>query len=151
MTATLERTRMPATPTRASSAWGVRVAVGGLLVATALLYLWGLGNSGWANAYYSAAAQAGASSWKALLFGATDPAGGITLDKTPASVWVMAASVKIFGLSSWSVLVPQALEGVASVGLLYAAVRRTSGHVAGLLAGVALALTPVVVLMFRFN
>ena len=116
-----------------------------------MLYLWGLGASGWANAYYSAAAQAGAASWKALLFGATDAAGGITVDKTPASVWVMGLSARIFGVNSWSILVPQALMGVATVWLLYAAVKRVAGEWAGLLAGVVLALTPVAVLMFRFN
>ena len=151
MTAMLERTRMPATATRSARDAGGRLALGGLLAGTALLYLWGLGNSGWANAYYSAAAQAGAATWKALLFGATDAAGGITLDKAPASVWVMAISVKIFGLSSWSVLVPQALEGVAAVGLLFASVRRTIGTGAGLLAGAVLAVTPVAALIFRFN
>nr|WP_051386484.1 glycosyltransferase family 39 protein [Actinokineospora inagensis] len=122
-----------------------------MLVGTALLYLWDLGASGWANAYYSAAAQAGGQSWSAWFFAATDSAGGITVDKTPASVWLMGLSVRLFGLSSWSVLVPQALAGVASVWLLYAAVRRWSGHHAGLIAGAALALTPVATLMFRFN
>jgi 4-amino-4-deoxy-L-arabinose transferase-like glycosyltransferase len=122
-----------------------------LLTATGLLYLWGLGASGWANAYYSAAAQAGAASWKALLFGATDAAGGITVDKTPASVWVMGLSARIFGVNSWSILVPQALMGVGTVWLLYAAVKRVAGEAAALLAGVVLALTPVAVLMFRFN
>lgn len=122
-----------------------------LLTATGILYLWGLGASGWANAYYSAAAQAGAASWKALLFGATDAAGGITIDKTPASVWVMGLSARIFGVNSWAILVPQALMGVATVWLLYATVKRVAGEVAGLLAGVVLALTPVAVLMFRFN
>jgi 4-amino-4-deoxy-L-arabinose transferase-like glycosyltransferase len=122
-----------------------------LLSATGLLYLWGLGASGWANAYYSAAAQAGAASWQALLFGATDAAGGITVDKTPASVWVMGLSARLFGVNAWSILVPQALMGVATVWLLYAAVRRVAGPAAALLAGVVLALTPVAVLMFRFN
>src|SRR2546421_3869012 len=116
MTATLERTRMPATPTPASSAWGARVALGGLLVATALLYLWGLGNSGWANAYYSAAAQAGASSWKALLFGATDAAGGITLDKGPAAGGGVGASGEIFGVRPWGGLGAPTLEGGAAGG-----------------------------------
>jgi 4-amino-4-deoxy-L-arabinose transferase-like glycosyltransferase len=151
MTTTVERVSAPAEANPAAPANRHRNAAGALLIGTALLYLWGLGASGWANAYYSAAAQAGAASWKALFFGATDAASGITLDKAPASVWVMALSVKVFGLSSWSVLVPQALEGVASVGLLYATVRRTSGHAAGLIAGAVLALTPVAVLMFRFN
>jgi 4-amino-4-deoxy-L-arabinose transferase-like glycosyltransferase len=122
-----------------------------LLAGTAVLYLWGLGASGWANAYYSGAVQAGSQDWKAFFFGSFDSANGISVDKPPASLWVMALSVRIFGLSSWSILVPQALMGVAAVGLLYATVRRWSGAVAGLLAGAVLALTPVAVLMFRFN
>jgi 4-amino-4-deoxy-L-arabinose transferase-like glycosyltransferase len=122
-----------------------------LLAATGVLYLWGLGASGWANAYYSAAAQAGAASWKALLFGATDAVGGITVDKTPASVWVMGLSTRVFGVNSWAILAPQALMGVATVWLLYAAVKRVAGEWAGLLAGAVLALTPAAVLMFRFN
>jgi len=73
------------------------------------------------------------------------------VDKTPASLWVMELSGRIFGFSQWSMLVPQALEGVASVALLYAAVRRWFGPAAGLIAGLVLALTPVSVLMFRFN
>ena len=113
-----------------------RAALAALLVGTAALYLWGLGESGWANSFYSAAAQAGSESWSALFFGASDAAGSITVDKTPLALWPMALSVKVFGLSSWSILVPQALEGVAAVWLLHAAVRRTTGSAgAGLLAG----------------
>ncbi|SDM24374.1 ArnT family glycosyltransferase [Allokutzneria albata] len=122
-----------------------------LLGASALLYLWALGDSGWANAYYSAAAQAGGESWTAWFFGSTDAANGITVDKPPASLWLMGLSVRLFGLSSWSVLVPQALLGVASVWLLYATVRRWFPAGAALLSGAVLALTPVAVLMFRFN
>ncbi|WP_174536559.1 ArnT family glycosyltransferase [Micromonospora chalcea] len=128
-----------------------RPALLGLLVATALLYLWGLGASGWANAFYSAAVQAGSQNWTAFFYGSSDAANSITVDKTPASLWLMALSVRIFGLSSWSILVPQALLGVASVGVLYATVRRWYGPAAGLLAGAVLALTPVATLMFRFN
>ncbi len=73
------------------------------------------------------------------------------MDKTPASLWVMELSGRIFGFSQWSMLAPQALEGVASVVLLYAAVRRWFGSAAGLVAGLVLALTPVAALMFRFN
>src|SRR5690606_9665604 len=79
-----------------------------LLAATAVLYLWDLGASGWANAYYSAAAQAGSDSWKAWFFGASDAAGSITVDKPPASLWVMGLSARIFGVNAWSILVPQA-------------------------------------------
>src|SRR5580704_637980 len=122
-----------------------------MLAAVAVLYLWDLSASGDANSFYAAAVWAGTRSWKALFFGSLDPSNAITVDKPPASLWVMGLSGRIFGFSSWSLLVPQALEGVASVGLLYAAVRRWSGPAAGLLAGGVLALTPVAALMFRFD
>jgi 4-amino-4-deoxy-L-arabinose transferase-like glycosyltransferase len=132
------------------SAW-VRPSLLALLVATGVLYVWGLGASGWANAFYSAAVQAGSASWKAFLFGSSDAASFITVDKPPASLWPMEIAARIFGVSSWSILVPQALMGVASVGLLYLAVRRWAGPGAGLIAGAVLAVTPVATLMFRFN
>ncbi len=131
-------------------AW-VRPALLALLAGTAVLYLWNLSASGYANEYYAAAAQAGAQSWKAWLFGSLDSGNAITVDKPPAALWVMTASARLLGFSSWSLLVPQALMGVASVGLLYGAVRRWAGPVAGLVAGAALALTPAAVLMFRFD
>ncbi len=122
-----------------------------LLAGTAVLYLWGLSASGWANSFYSAAAQAGSQSWKAFLFGSSDAANSITVDKPPMALWPMALSVRIFGLSSWSILAPQALMGVATVGIVFATVRERLGAMAGLLAGAAFALTPVAALMFRFN
>ncbi|VXB83953.1 glycosyltransferase family 39 protein [Aeromicrobium sp. 9AM] len=152
--------RTPPAPTWATRLWRgkpddsplVRPALLALLLATALLYLWGLGASGWANSFYSAAVQAGSASWKAFFFGSSDASNSITVDKTPMSLWPMSLSVRIFGLSSWSMLVPQALMGVGSVGLLHATVKRTTRNAwAGLLAGAILALTPVAVLMFRFN
>ncbi|WP_290055291.1 glycosyltransferase family 39 protein [Amycolatopsis solani] len=138
----------PSAPVRAT--WH-RPALAVLLLGTAVLYLWGLGASGWANAFYSAAAQAGSQSWKALFFGSSDAANAITVDKTPAALWVMSLSARLFGVNAWSVLVPQALMGVGSVWLLHATVRRTSGPAAGLVAGLVLALTPAAALMFRFN
>jgi 4-amino-4-deoxy-L-arabinose transferase-like glycosyltransferase len=132
-------------------AWA-RPALLGLLSLTAVLYTWGLSRSGWANQFYSAAAQAGSQSWKAWFFGSLDSANAITVDKPPAALWVMGLSVRIFGLSSWSILAPEALMGVASIGLLYSTVRKvTHSPLSGLLAGGILALTPVSVLMFRFN
>ncbi|MBV9592311.1 MAG: glycosyltransferase family 39 protein, partial [Actinobacteria bacterium] len=122
-----------------------------LLAGTALLYLVGLSASGWANQFYAAASEAGSRSWKAFLFGSLDTSNFITVDKPPASLWVMDASMRLFGVNSWSLLVPQALEGVAAVALLYAAVRRVSTPTAGLLAGAILATTPVATLMFRYD
>ncbi len=129
----------------------VRPALLALLLLTGVLYVWGLGKNGWANAFYSAAVQAGSESWKAFFFGSSDAANSITVDKTPGALWPMALSARIFGVNAWSILVPQALMGVASVGLLFATVKRWYGPAAGLLAGVVLALTPIAVLMFRFN
>jgi 4-amino-4-deoxy-L-arabinose transferase-like glycosyltransferase len=122
-----------------------------LLTATAVLYLWQLSASGYANSFYAAAVQAGTRSWKALLFGSLDAGNAITVDKPPAALWIMGLSGRMFGFSSWSLLAPQAIEGVAAVALLAAAVRRGFGPAAGLLAGAALALTPVSVLMFKFD
>src|SRR5450432_3225745 len=134
-----------------SDARWVRPSVIALLVATGLLYMWGLGASGWANSFYSAAVQAGTKSWKAFFFGSSDAANFITVDKPPAALWVMEISARMFGVNSWSILVPQALEGVATVGVLYATVRRWFSPGAGLIAGAVMALTPVAALMFRFN
>lgn len=128
-----------------------RPAFLGLLLATTVLYLYGLSASGYANSFYSAAVQAGSQSWKAFFFGSLDSANAITVDKPPASLWPMALSVRIFGLGSWAILVPEVLMGVATVGVLYAALRRRFSPAAGLIAGAVLALTPVAALMFRFN
>jgi 4-amino-4-deoxy-L-arabinose transferase-like glycosyltransferase len=121
----------PAAPLpRPRPPWARRAGLTGLLAGTAVLYLWGLSASDWANAFYSAAAQAGSESWEAWFFGSSDAANAITVDKTPAALWVTGLSVRLFGLSSWSILVPQALMGVATVALLYATVRRTAGTAA---------------------
>jgi 4-amino-4-deoxy-L-arabinose transferase-like glycosyltransferase len=140
-----------AEPDRNGRAAWERPALVAVLVATAVLYLWGLGASGWANSFYSAAVQAGSVSWKAFLFGSFDAANAITVDKPPAALWIMALSVRVFGLSSWSILVPQAMMGVGTVAAVWYAVRRWFSAGAALLAAIVMALTPVAVLMFRFN
>jgi 4-amino-4-deoxy-L-arabinose transferase-like glycosyltransferase len=136
--------------THSDPAWA-RPSLLVLLIVTLVLYLWDLSRNGYANDFYAAAVQAGTKSWKAFLFGSFDSSSFITVDKTPASLWVMEISGRIFGFNSWSMLVPQALEGMASVAVLYAAVKRWFGPAAGLLAGAVLALTPVAALIFRFN
>lgn len=128
-----------------------RPALFSLLTAIAVLYLWGLDANGWANPYYSAAAQAGAQDWKAFFFGSVEWGNLITVDKTPLSIWVMALSVRLFGLSSWSVLVPQALMGVATSYLIYRLMRRGFGPRTALFCAAVYATTPVVLLMSRFN
>ena len=103
----------------------------------------------WANSFYSAAIQAGSQSWKAWFFGSSDMANSITVDKPPASLWIPSLSVRVFRIEFWSILVPEALMGVASVALVYVIARRYFGHWAGILAGLVLAVTPVAAMMFR--
>ncbi|WP_369377616.1 glycosyltransferase family 39 protein [Streptomyces sp. cg36] len=134
----------------ADPAWA-RPALLGLLLLTLLSYAWNLSASGYANSFYSAAVQAGSQSWKAMFFGSLDSANAITVDKPPASLWPMALSVRLFGLGSWQILLPQVLMGAGTVAVLYAAVRRRFSAAAGLIAGAVFALTPVAALMFRFN
>ena len=120
---------------RISSRTWDRVGLAVLLVATAVTYLWGITINGMGNQFYAGAAQAGSMNWEALLFGSLDSHNFITVDKPPVSQWVMGVSGQIFGFSSASMLIPEALMGVASVALLYAAIRRISGPNAALLAG----------------
>ncbi len=117
----------------------------------AVVYLVNLTVSGFANTYYSAAALAASQSWSAWFFGSIDASNFITVDKPPLSTMVMGLSVRIFGLSSWSILLPEALMGVATVVILMAIVRRTMGAPAAIVAGLVAALTPAAVLIFRFN
>lgn len=156
VTTTLETQVPPADadrprPTRLTTIPWNRVGLIALLVATAVMYLWDITINGMGNQFYAAAAQAGSANWEALLFGSLDPHNFITVDKPPVSQWVMGLSGQIFGFSSASMLIPQALMAVASVALIYGAVARISGPRIGLLAGAVLALTPVAALMFRFN
>src|ERR1017187_3917710 len=117
---------------RAEDARWARPALIALLVCAGAAYLWDLSASGNANSFYAAAVQAGSKSWKAWFFGSLDSSNFITVDKPPGALWVMGLSARLFGYSSWSLLVPQALEGIAAVGLLAGAVRRVAGPAAGL-------------------
>jgi 4-amino-4-deoxy-L-arabinose transferase-like glycosyltransferase len=126
----------------------------GLLAVVALaavLCLWNLTISGYSNEYYAAAAKAGSESWTAWFFGSLDPGSFITVDKPPLSLWLMGLSARVFGFSSFSILLPQALCTIAAVGLLYATVRRVFGSAAALAAGTALAIMPVTVAIGRVN
>src|ERR1700710_51673 len=144
------RLRRIALGTHTSARWE-RPSFVGLLVVTAVLYIWNLASSGWANSFYSAAVQAGSSNWEAFFYGSSAWASSITVDKPPMSLWFMEASVRLFGLSSFSILLPEALMGVATVAIVYLTVRRSFSARTALLAGGVLALTPVAALMFRFN
>jgi 4-amino-4-deoxy-L-arabinose transferase-like glycosyltransferase len=134
----------------AAPAWALP-ATAGVLALAAVLYIVNLTVSGFANEYYSAAALAASQSWSSWFFGSIDPANFITIDKPPLATMVMGLSVRLFGLSSAAILLPEALMGVATVALLMATVRRTFGAPASIIAGLVMALTPAAVLIFRYN
>ncbi len=135
---------------RPRSWWSVG-ALAAVAVLALALYTWALSRNGMANSYYAAAVKSAAVSWKAFFFGSLDPGSFVTVDKPPASLWIPALFARAFGFSSWSILLPQALAGVASVLILHRLVRSWAGEVAALLAASVFALTPVAVLIFRFN
>jgi 4-amino-4-deoxy-L-arabinose transferase-like glycosyltransferase len=116
-----------------------------------LLYVWKLDQNGWANAYYSAAVQAGQHNPSAFFFGSLDWGNSISVDKPPLSLWVMGISVRLFGLTSWSLLLPQALLTLASTYLVYTLIRRSFPAYSALLGALIFAFTPITVLMARYN
>ncbi|MCW3017546.1 MAG: glycosyltransferase family 39 protein [Solirubrobacterales bacterium] len=128
-----------------------RPELAALVVLAATLNLVGLGQNAWANTYYSAAVRSMASSWHNFLYASFDPAGVMTVDKPPLALWVQAASARVFGFNTWSLLVPQALMGIVSVALVYDLVARRFGRAAGFAGGLALAVTPITVAMARHN
>ena len=122
-----------------------------LLLLSAFLYTWALARNGYANEYYAAAVRAMSESWHAFLYGSFDSAGVMTVDKPPMALWVQALTARAFGFGSLALLVPQAIMGVATVGLVYDLVRRRFGRAGGFAAGLALALTPITVAIARHN
>jgi 4-amino-4-deoxy-L-arabinose transferase-like glycosyltransferase len=125
--------------------------LGVLVVLSAALYLWALDRNGFANEYYGAAVRSMAGSWHDFLYGSFDPSGVMTVDKPPLALWIEALSARVFGFGSWSILVPEALMGVASVALTWDLTRRRFGRAAGFAAGLVLALTPMTVAISRHN
>ncbi|MDQ8045059.1 MAG: glycosyltransferase family 39 protein, partial [Patulibacter sp.] len=128
-----------------------KVGFGAILVLAAFLTLWGLSRNGYSNEYYAAAVKSASISWKALFFGSLDPSSFITVDKPPLSIWLMGISTRVFGFSSFAMLMPQALCTVGAVALLHATVKRVAGAPAAIAAALALALTPITIAIARVN
>lgn len=128
-----------------------RPALWAVLALSAFLGTWSLSINEWANTYYSAAVLGMSQSWHAFFFGALDAGSFITVDKPPLALWIQALSARAFGFNTWSLLLPQALAGVLTVWIVHHVVRRSCGHVAATVAAVALALTPIAVVMSRHN
>jgi 4-amino-4-deoxy-L-arabinose transferase-like glycosyltransferase len=113
------------------------------------LRLWRLDHNGFGTEYYSAGVRSMLDSPHNFLFNSFDPAGFVSLDKPPVALWIQVASAKLLGFGSLSVLLPQVLEGLGAVALVYHLVARRFGAAAGLLGALVLALTPISVVIDR--
>jgi 4-amino-4-deoxy-L-arabinose transferase-like glycosyltransferase len=141
----------PTTLARRLTARRQLAALGGVLAVAAFLDFFRLEQNGYANEYYSGAVRSMLKSWHSFFFVSFDPGGLVSVDKPPLALWLEAASARLFGYSGWAILLPEALAGVAAVGLLYLLVSRYFGQIAGLVAGLALAVSPVSVSVNRDN
>ncbi|MEN6396875.1 MAG: glycosyltransferase family 39 protein, partial [Methanoregula sp.] len=121
----------------------------GILLLSLFLNLWNIWNQGFTNTYYAAAVRSMLENPNLLFFNSFDPAGFVTIDKPPIGLWVQVASAALFGFSGWALVLPQALAGTGSVFLIYCIVSRPFGKAAGLVASLALAITPVFVAVSR--
>ncbi len=128
-----------------------RLGLGGVLLISIFMNFFQLGQNGFANLYYAAAIRSMLDNWRNFFYVSFDPGGFVSVDKPPLGFWLQAASAKIFGFTPFSIFLPQALAGVLSVFLLYTLVRRHFGVMAGLLAALALAISPISVLTNRNN
>lgn len=127
------------------------LGMAGVLLLSLFLNLFRLDQEGFGNLYYAAAVRSMLQSASNFFFAALDPAGFISVDKPPLGFWIQAASARWLGFSGFSLLLPQALAGTASVALLYILVRRMLGSTTGLVAALALAITPISVATGRNN
>ena len=127
-----------------------RLALAAIAALAGLSYAWALGQ-GTLEYYYGAAVRSMSVSWHDFIFGAFDPAGTITLDKLPGAFWFQALSVRAFGFHPWAIVLPQVIEGILTVLVLYRAVARLAGPAAGLIAALILAVSPATVALDRGN
>lgn len=127
------------------------VALAAVVLLSTILNVIHLDGEGYANTYYAAAVKSMLMNWHNFFFVSFDPAGFVAVDKPPLGLWLQAVSAKLFGFSGVSMLLPQAIAGVLSVLVLYLLVSRIFGRPAGVLAALALAVTPIAVVDNRNN
>jgi 4-amino-4-deoxy-L-arabinose transferase-like glycosyltransferase len=137
-------------PSRERSSWDRATPL--LVTAFAVvMFGWNVQQNQWSNGYYAAAVRSMGTSWHAFLYASVDSGGWVTVDKPPLSLWLASLSTRLFGFHPWALMLPTVLLGGATVWVLMATVRRVAGRAAGLLSGVLLALTPIMVAMSRSN
>ncbi len=125
-----------------------RYALLAIAAVTTVSYAWGI----WRmqlHLYYGPGVKTMSGSWQAWLMGAYDPQLATTFDKVPGTFWLQALSARLFGFSSWSVLLPSLLASVGSIFLLYRIVTRWAGSQAALISAGLYAATPLVAALAR--
>ncbi len=127
------------------------LAGGSVTAVSLLLNCWAIGLNGLGNQYYAAAARSMTKSWSNFFFASLDQGGFISVDKPPVALWFSALSARIFGVNSWSLMLPSALAGAGAVALLWITVRRRFGPLAATIAAAVLALSPINVAVDRLN
>jgi 4-amino-4-deoxy-L-arabinose transferase-like glycosyltransferase len=127
------------------------IALAAIITLAAALRFANLGALGYANHYYTAAVASMLKSWHNFFFVAAEPGGSVTVDKPPVGLWIQTLSAYFLGVNGLGVLLPQILAGLMSVMVIYHLIWRSFGTLAGLLAGLVLAITPVVVATDRNN
>ncbi|GAB4534711.1 MAG: hypothetical protein Fur0018_24660 [Anaerolineales bacterium] len=123
----------------------------GIVLLSAFLHFANLNAIGNANEYYTAAVKSMLTSWHNFFFIAAEPGGSVTVDKPPLGLWVEAAFAFALGVQGWVVALPNMLSGLLSLSLLYGMVKKHLGELAGLVAALTLAVTPVFVATNRNN
>ena len=141
---------MPSWRRMSEEVWLRRLALMVIAALAGLLYAWAMGQDT-LEYYYAAADRSMSVSWHNFIFGAFDPAGTITVDKLPGALWFQALSVRVFGLHTWAIILPQVIEGILTVLVLYRAVTRLAGPAAGLISALVLAVSPATVGLDREN
>jgi 4-amino-4-deoxy-L-arabinose transferase-like glycosyltransferase len=122
-----------------------------ILAAGGLLRIWDLSNNGFGREYYAAGVRSMMACARCFLFNSFDPGGFVSIDKPPLAIWLQVLSAKSFGFSGLTILLPQVVEGLLAIALLYAIATDTFGRLAGLIAAALLAITPAAVAIDRSN
>lgn len=130
---------------------GDKFALAAILALAAFLSVWAIWNQGYSNEFYAAAVKSMTLSWKNFFFVSLDPGGWVTVDKPPVSLWIQAMFARLFGFHGWSIILPQCLAAVGTVAIIHHVVRLRFGKAAGLLSALALALSPIFIVVSKTN
>jgi len=127
------------------------LAILAIMILSATLHLWDISSIGDSNTYYTAAVESMTQSWHNFFYASAEPGGSVTVDKPPLGLQIETIFALVFGVSGFSTVLPNILAGVLSVPLLYHLVKKHFGTLAGIVAALVVAATPVVFAADRNN